>query len=199
MSATLYPKGFSDFLKFHRDNSGGVAVLPTPVFWYGMAVGQEFELELEPEVAAHFQPVSPSTEESKADGEADNGALQSVSVKLLSVGPRQGDDMTRSVKFEVNGVLCAHSISDKPQDDGEIGGPRADPSDPRQLASPMLGVVETIHVEEGAALEKGQMVLTITAMKMEVHVTANVAGVLGKLEVTVGDKVAEGSLLGVVE
>ena len=43
------------------------------------------------------------------------------------------------------------------------------------------------------------MVLTITAMKMEVHVTANVAGVLGKLEVTVGDKVAEGSLLGVVE
>merc|ERR1711916_51332 len=163
------------------------AALPTPVFWYGMAVGQEFELELEPEIAAHFKPVSPSTEESKDDGEADNNALQSVRVKLLAVGPRQGSDMMRTIKFEVNGVPCSHSISDKPEDEGEIGGPRADPSDPRQLASPMLGVVETVHVEEGAALEKGQMVLTITAMKMEVHVTANVAGVLGKLEVSAGD------------
>eukprot|EP00937_MAST-01D_sp_MAST-1D-sp2_P002088 g2088.t1 len=193
MSATLYPKVFSDYLAFHKENSRAVGALPTPVFWYGMDAGEEFELDgLDEDTRALFAPVDPS---GAAPAEGGGG----VKVRLVAVGPRQGGGMMRTVRFEVDGKPCIVSVCDKPDDGGDISGPRADASNPCHVASPMLGLVEKIYVEAGASVEKGQMVCTISAMKMEVHVTANVTGTVESLEVAAGDKVAEGSLVGTIK
>jgi len=191
MASILYTKVFDDFQQFRVDNSEAVPDLPTPVYWYGMAVGDTFTVN--GATAKLFKPAGAAVEEAKGAEE------ESVTVKLVAVGPRQSMAMVRTVKFEVNGAAVTVAVPDKPEADDACAGPRADPTDPCQLASPMLGVVEKVYVEEGAVLEKGQMVATICAMKMEVHVTANVAGTLASLTVAAGDKVAEGSLLGTIK
>ena len=45
------------------------------------------------------------------------------------------------------------------------------------------------------AVKEGDVLMTVSAMKMEVHVKANVEGNVGALEVAAGDKVIEGALL----
>jgi acetyl/propionyl-CoA carboxylase alpha subunit len=67
------------------------------------------------------------------------------------------------------------------------------------LRSPLPGVIVGIEAEAGAELAPGATVLVIEAMKME-HVIRLVApGRLESLDVTVGDVVAEGQLLAVVQ
>ena len=71
----------------------------------------------------------------------------------------------------------------------------ADAADDSQLASPMPGVVEKVAVAAGQLVGEGDVLMTISAMKMEVHVKAAHAGVVGDVPVATGDKVVEGALL----
>ena len=60
----------------------------------------------------------------------------------------------------------------------------------------MSGVVEKILVKEGQTVEAGQVLCLVSAMKMEVKVSAPVAGTVAKLSVpNTGYRVVEGALL----
>jgi propionyl-CoA carboxylase alpha chain len=63
------------------------------------------------------------------------------------------------------------------------------------LTAPMPGKVLATHVEVGSAVEKGQLLLILEAMKMEHRITAPVDGTVTAVHAAVGDQVANGELL----
>ena len=67
------------------------------------------------------------------------------------------------------------------------------------LTAPMPGKVLATHVEVGAVVEKGQLLLILEAMKMEHRITAPVAGTVTAMHASVGDQVANGELLIMLE
>ncbi|MET8874233.1 biotin carboxylase N-terminal domain-containing protein [Nocardia sp. NPDC004604] len=67
------------------------------------------------------------------------------------------------------------------------------------LLAPMPGSVIRIGAEVGSAVEQGQPILWLEAMKMEHTISAPAAGVLSALNVTVGQQVDVGALLAVVD
>jgi 3-methylcrotonyl-CoA carboxylase alpha subunit len=77
------------------------------------------------------------------------------------------------------------------------GGPatRAEAS----LTAPMPGTVVKVAVEEGEEVEKGQLLLVLEAMKMELSVAAPRAGVVRSLPFAKGSLVPSGAVLAEVE
>ena len=67
------------------------------------------------------------------------------------------------------------------------------------LVAPMPGNVTAIHVVEGDAVEDGQLLLILEAMKMEHRITAPMAGSVKQVLVDTGDQVDNGALLVVLE
>lgn len=67
------------------------------------------------------------------------------------------------------------------------------------LSAPMPGNVQATYVSVGDAVEKGQVLLILEAMKMEHQITAPEAGTVAALHVQEGDQVANGELLIVLE
>jgi len=67
------------------------------------------------------------------------------------------------------------------------------------LMAPMPGKVLSVSVADGAAVEEGQLLLILEAMKMEHRITAPAAGTVKAMKVKEGDQVANGALLVVIE
>ncbi|MBO0731161.1 MAG: biotin/lipoyl-binding protein [Acidimicrobiaceae bacterium] len=67
------------------------------------------------------------------------------------------------------------------------------------LAAPMPGKVLAVEVAQGDAVEQGQLLVIVEAMKMEHRVTAPHAGTVVNVRVRAGDQVTGGDLLVVLE
>ena len=63
------------------------------------------------------------------------------------------------------------------------------------LAAPMPGVVRSVNVVEGEAVKKGQTLLTVEAMKMEIRIQAPRDGIVGKLFIKPGQTVEREQVL----
>ena len=63
------------------------------------------------------------------------------------------------------------------------------------LASPMQGTVVKIVVEEGQAVEAGDLIIVLEAMKMEQPLNAHKSGVIKNLKAVIGETVASGTVL----
>ncbi|RIX97964.1 ATP-grasp domain-containing protein [Aureimonas flava] len=72
--------------------------------------------------------------------------------------------------------------------------PEAAPADPGLVAAPVAGTLQGWRVEDGAAVEAGQVVAVMEAMKMETQVTAPVAGTVA-LQATPGAYLQAGEAL----
>ncbi len=70
---------------------------------------------------------------------------------------------------------------------------------PAEILAPMPGAVLAVHVALGQAVEAGDPVATLEAMKMEHAVAAPLAGTVTELTARPGDQVARGDVLAVVE
>jgi pyruvate carboxylase len=73
--------------------------------------------------------------------------------------------------------------------------PVADPADPWQVAAPMPGAIVTIAVVAGQRVSAGATLLSLEAMKMETHVTADRDAVVDSVHVAPGDRVQAKDLL----
>ncbi|GAB4579740.1 MAG: hypothetical protein Fur0022_24790 [Anaerolineales bacterium] len=67
------------------------------------------------------------------------------------------------------------------------------------LHAPMPGQVRAIHVQPGDPVTKGQTLLLLEAMKMEIRIQAPADGVVAKIAVKVGDQVEKEQTLAVIE
>jgi pyruvate carboxylase len=171
MSYLMYP---DVFLKFAAARSayGNLEVLPTPQFFYGLQQGQEIAVELEP------------------------GKI--LVVKLLSVSDARPDG-TRTIFFELNGQPREVTVRDRELQASVPTRPKADPSVPGQVGSPIPGAVSSIVVDLGEQVKKGDRLLVLEAMKMQSTVYAPVEGKVVKRLANVGDKVEAKDLLLVLE
>lgn len=67
------------------------------------------------------------------------------------------------------------------------------------LMAPMPGVVRSVNVQEGESVSKGQTLMVLEAMKMEIRIQAKSDGVVKKLFVKQGQTVEREQLLVEVE
>ena len=67
------------------------------------------------------------------------------------------------------------------------------------ILSPMPGSVVAVHVSEGQKVAKGQTLLVLEAMKMELALVAPFAGVVREMKVAANAQVPEGTLLARIE
>jgi pyruvate carboxylase len=164
----LYPRVIPEFIEHQRKYSD-TSVLPTPVFFHGLAPGEEVSIEIEPG--------------------------KTLIVKFLTVGDPHPDG-TRLVFFELNGQPREVPVEDKAlAGKGGKGRPKADPSDPLQVAAPMPGLVVTVVVTAGEQVAQGQKLCTMEAMKMETTLYAEHGGRIAELLVKPGTQVEAGDLL----
>lgn len=68
-----------------------------------------------------------------------------------------------------------------------------------QIRAPMPGLVLSLHVEPGAAVEAGDAVVVLEAMKMENELRATGAGIVKSVLVAKGDAVGKNDLLVEIE
>jgi len=166
-SYLMYPKVFVDYL-LRRQDFGPVAVLPTPVYFYGMDPGEEIALDLEPgkRLQLLFQAI----------GEVD-------------------DEGNRRVFFELNGQPRSIRVPDRAVTSERAANPKAEPNNQRHVAAPMPGLISSIAVSEGQPVKAGDVLLTIEAMKMETMLHAERDGIIKKIVAPAGTQIDAKDLL----
>jgi pyruvate carboxylase len=167
LSFLMYPRVFPD-LAGHQKAYGDTSVLPTPMFFFGPDPGEEHLVEIEPG--------------------------KTLIVKLLAVGEPH-EDGKRTVFFELNGQPREIPVTDRSLASAVKEAPKADPSDPNQIAAPLPGLVVGVGVVAGDAVRKGQKLLSIEAMKMETTLYAERPGRVAEVLAAVGRQVEAGELL----
>lgn len=192
ISSLLYPQQFRDFIAFTKDNGGELFLtLPTYYYNFGLRIGASFYLQ------------TPGCSDPAPKG---------AKIMLQRVGPLSEDNM-RTVAFQVTPEGASRSqrhevkirerrkASEDGDDDDDAAAmaPVANPDDPSQIPSPLPGVVDKISVCLGDRVKKGQMLLSVAAMKMEVQVVAPFDGIVDRLCVSVGSKVNNKTLLAQVK
>lgn len=171
VSHALYPRVMDDFFAF-QNRCGDVSLLPTPVYFYGLDMGQEVWVELEP------------------------GKTLVVSLEARS---EPDEDGNVTVYWKLNGQNRQVVVADRSlQKEGEQRR-RADPAVAGEVGAPMPGRVIVLHVREGQAVAEGEPLLTLEAMKMETIVRAPMAGVVRELCTDVKAAVKAQDLLVVVD
>lgn len=78
-------------------------------------------------------------------------------------------------------------------------GGAADEKGPKKLLAPMPGKIVRVLVAEKAAVEAGQGILVVEAMKMQNELKSPKKGIVQKLAVKDGDNVNPGDVLAIVE
>ncbi|XP_055908879.1 pyruvate carboxylase, mitochondrial isoform X2 [Eupeodes corollae] len=172
MSAALYPQVTADYLNF-REDYGPVDKLNTRVFLTGPKVGEEFEVTIE--------------------------KGKTLSVKTLAMAEDLTANGEREVFFEMNGQLRSVFIRDKEAVKELHIHPKATKGNKDEVGAPMPGTVIDVRVKEGDKVEKGQPLVVLSAMKMEMVVQAPKAGTIKKLHITNNMKLEGDDLLVVIE
>jgi pyruvate carboxylase len=171
VSYALYPRVLDDFFAF-QSRCGDVSLLPTPVYFYGLDMGQEVWIEIEP------------------------GKTLVVSLEAKSEPDEEGHV---SVYFKLNGQSRRIAVPDRSLTKDVETRRRADPAQPGDVGAPMPGRVIVLHCREGAAVAAGEPLLTLEAMKMETIVRAPVAGTVRELCTDVKAQVKAQDLLVVID
>ncbi|KAF6841426.1 pyruvate carboxylase [Colletotrichum plurivorum] len=70
-----------------------------------------------------------------------------------------------------------------------VSRPKADPTDSSQVGAPMAGVLVELRVKEGSDVKKGDPIAVLSAMKMEMVISAPHNGKVSTLQVKEGDSV----------
>ncbi|KAI9809526.1 MAG: pyruvate carboxylase [Phylliscum demangeonii] len=161
-SYCMYPKVYAAYRDFVA-RYGDLSVLPTRYFLARPAIGEEFHVELE------------------------RGKV--LILKLLAVGPLSDQTGQREVFYEMNGEVRQVAVDDKKAAVENQRRPKADPADSSQVGAPMSGVVVEVRVRDGGEVKKGDPVAVLSAMKMEMMISAPHSGSIASLQVKEGDSV----------
>jgi pyruvate carboxylase len=165
-SYLMYPKVYLDYMGRRRD-FGPVRQLPTPIFFYGMEVGQEIAVDLE--------------------------AGKTLVIRLSAIGESHEGEVR--VFFELNGQPRTIRVPDRKSGGAKAVNPKAEPGNPAHVGAPLPGVIASVAVSAGQKVKQGDLLLTIEAMKMESALHADRDGVIRRVLVPVGSQVDAKDLL----
>jgi pyruvate carboxylase len=164
-SYLMYPKVMRDYCAHVRAH-GDTSVLPTPVFFYGPQPQQEIAVEIDPG--------------------------KTLLVALQSITP--DGEGAHKVQFELNGQSRTVRIV---REGVAVAGARpvADATNPWHVAAPMPGAIVNVAVAVGQRVGAGSTLLSLEAMKMETHVTADRDALVEAVHIAPGDRVQAKDLL----
>ena len=166
LNRLLFPGPAKEF-GTHRESYGDTSVLHSKDFFYGLVQNKEHVVDLEPGVRLLIGL--------EAIGEADERGMRTVMATL-------------------NGQLRPVQARDRSVASDIPAAEKADRSNPNHVAAPFAGVV-TLTVREGDAVEAGQTIATIEAMKMEAAITSPTAGTVKRVAIGKMQQVEGGDLL----
>jgi pyruvate carboxylase len=166
LSRLLFPGPWKDYEKA-VDAYGDCSVIPTEAFFYGLTPGVPTSVTLEPgvEVIVVLETV----------GEPDSAGMRTLYLRV--------DGQPRPLRVRDETVQTTNSATR-----------RADPADPRHVPASLPGIV-TFAVRVGDAVDKGDKLAVVEAMKMEAAVTSPGKGVVAELVRATGESVEVGDLL----
>jgi pyruvate carboxylase len=166
-SYLMYPKVFLDYAR-DRAAYGDCAILPTPVFFYGMEPGEEVSVDIE--------------------------RGKTLIVRFIAVSEVR-DDGTRQVFFELNGQPRSIVVTDRSQVAKRPPQRKMEPGNVKHVGAPMPGTVATVKAVVGQKVAKGDLLLTMEAMKMETSVRADAEGTVAEVLAKPGMQVDAKDLL----
>jgi pyruvate carboxylase len=166
-SYLMYPKVFADYAA-DRARFGEMSTLPTSVFFFGMQSGQEINIDLE--------------------------RGKTLIVRYVTTSDVH-EDGTRTVFFELNGEPRPIRVVDRSQVAKRPPKRKAESGNAAQVAAPMPGTIVTVPVHLGQSMHRGDVLLTLEAMKMETTVRAERDGVISEILVLTGQQVDAKDLL----
>ncbi|MDA8348937.1 MAG: pyruvate carboxylase, partial [Pseudomonadota bacterium] len=166
-SYLMYPKVWLDYAA-ERARYGDVGILPTSVFFYGMEPGEEISIDLE------------------------RGKRLFVRYVACS---EVHEDGTRTVFMELNGQPRTLRVADRSQVAKRPPQRKAVPGDVKQVGAPMPGTVATIATSVGRKVARGDVLVSLEAMKMETQVRAETDGEVAEILVKPGQQVDPKDLL----
>ncbi len=166
-SYLMYPKVYQDYAK-HRSQYGDVSGIPTPACFYGLQDHEEIAVEIEPG--------------------------KTLIVKIEGRTPPDDEGQCR-LFFELNGQPRLIRIPKAGAVTSTKALKTAEEGNPQHVGSPMPGTVSRIAVTVGQRVNKGDVLLSIEAMKMESLVCAEREGTVTHLHVKAGDTVPAKALL----
>jgi pyruvate carboxylase len=170
LNRLLFDGPTKDYLK-SVETYGNISVLDTRDYLYGLQRGQEHEIQLE------------------------KGVRLIASLEAVSEPDEKG---MRTVMCTLNGQSRPVVVRDRSVVSNVKAAEKADPAQPGHVAAPFAGAV-TVTVKPGDAVNVGDTVATIEAMKMEASITTPVAGKVGRLAISSVEQVQGGDLLLVIE
>ncbi|NVJ19285.1 pyruvate carboxylase [Myxococcus sp. AM010] len=171
LSSALYPRvmaGYLEDLGRYED----VSILDTPNYFYGMEVGQEVWVDLEPG--------------------------KTLVISLSAVG-EPDEEGVRTVYFALNGHTRTVHVRDRARAVTVEARRQADRANPNHVAASMPGTVIALHARSGDAVEAGAPLVTLEAMKMETVVRAPRAGTVAEVVPALKASVQGGDLLAVLQ
>ncbi len=147
-SYLMYPDVYLAYAR-HTRTYGDTSVLPTHVYFYGMAPGSEITL-----------PV--------IDG-------RQVIIRFLTASAPDTDGLCR-VFFEVNGQPQTIIVSKTGAAGAKQAVEKADRNNPCHVGAPMPGLVLNVEVTSGKKVRRGDTLVIIEAMKMQSAIPAEQDG-----------------------
>jgi pyruvate carboxylase len=166
-SYLMYPKVWTEYVT-DRVQYGDVGILPTPVFFYGMEPGEEVTVDIE--------------------------RGKTLIVRYVTTG-EPNDDGTRTIYFELNGEPRPIRVQDRKQVPQRPPQRKVEPGNPKHLGAPMPGTVATVTTMVGRKVVRGEVLVTLEAMKMETAVRAEMDGEVAEVVAKPGAQVDAKDLL----
>ena len=166
LNRLLFPGPTKEF-EAAWEQYGDTSVLHTRDWLYGMVRGREHVISL--------------------------GKGVRLLATLQAIGEPDAKGM-RPVMVTLNGQARQITVRDESVESTARAAEKADPADKSHVAAPFAGVV-TVNVAEGDAVEAGDTVATIEAMKMEAAITAHASGTVTRVVLGGPTAVEGGDLL----
>ena len=170
LNRLLFPGPTKEF-ESHREIYGDTSRLSANQFFFGLRHGDEHRIQI------------------------DKGVDLIVGLEAISEPDERG---MRTVMCIINGQLRPVLVRDESVASEVPAAEKADKTNPDHVAAPFAGVV-TVTARAGGAVEAGQTIATIEAMKMEAAITAPKAGTVARVAVAETAQVEGGDLLVVIE
>jgi acetyl-CoA/propionyl-CoA carboxylase biotin carboxyl carrier protein len=174
-----------------------LTLLDHPDFVAGNHSTRWVEEEIDPALLTEAAP-APAPVAPDADADAEGVQLEERTI------PVEVDGKRFSVRVWLPEAPAAgDTVAGGGRRGGKVSKPRAaaggGAGGDGTVSSPMQGTIVKVLVAQGDAVEPGQALLVLEAMKMENHINAEGAGTVKEVRVAAGDTVGTGDVLIVIE